>query len=76
MRCRSARSIAFSVSASADSSAWDPGGSVDERGSVWAPGGKARVVFAFTIDGGRIAAIDLLADPERLGTLDLVMIDE
>lgn len=45
-------------------------------GAVWATGGRARVVFAFTIDGARIVAIDLLADPERLGTLDLVMIDE
>jgi RNA polymerase sigma factor (sigma-70 family) len=35
-------------------------------GAVWAPGGRPRVVFAFTIAGGRITGIDLVADPERL----------
>src|SRR5687767_4725890 len=35
-------------------------------GAVWAPGGRPRVVFAFTIAGGRITRIDLVADPERL----------
>jgi hypothetical protein len=29
------------------------------------------VVFAFTINRGKIVAIDLLADPERLNQLDL-----
>jgi RNA polymerase sigma factor (sigma-70 family) len=45
-------------------------------GAVWAPGGRPRVVFAFTFAGERIAAIDLLADPERLGQLDLVILDD
>jgi RNA polymerase sigma-70 factor (ECF subfamily) len=40
-------------------------------GAVWAPHGRPRVVFGFTIRGGRIAAIDLLADPERIRRLDL-----
>jgi hypothetical protein len=44
-------------------------------GAVWAPGGKPRVVFGFTMTGGKIVAIDLLADPERLRQLDLVVID-
>ncbi len=35
-------------------------------GAVWAPGGRPRVVFAFTIAGGRITGIELVADPERL----------
>ena len=35
-------------------------------GLVWAPGGHPRIAFSFTIAGGRITAIDLLADPERL----------
>jgi RNA polymerase sigma factor (sigma-70 family) len=35
-------------------------------GAVWAPGGRPRVVFAFTVAGGRITGIDLVADPERL----------
>jgi RNA polymerase sigma factor (sigma-70 family) len=45
-------------------------------GAVWAPAGEPRVVFAFTITGGKIVAIDLLADPERLRQLDLAMLDE
>jgi RNA polymerase sigma factor (sigma-70 family) len=40
-------------------------------GAVWAPGGRPRVAFAFTLAGGRIAAIDLLADPERLRRVEL-----
>jgi RNA polymerase sigma-70 factor (ECF subfamily) len=45
-------------------------------GAVWAPGGRPRVVFAFTIAGGRIVEIDLLADPERLRQLDLAVLDD
>jgi hypothetical protein len=39
-------------------------------GAVWSQGGRPRVVFSFTINRGRIVAIDLLADPERLTQLD------
>ena len=45
-------------------------------GLVWAPGGKPRVVFNFTIERGKILAIDLMADPERLGRLALAVLDE
>ena len=44
--------------------------------AVWMPGGELRVVWAFTVGGGRIAAIDLIADPERLRVLDLVIFDD
>jgi len=44
-------------------------------GAVWAPGGRPRVVFGFTIVAGRIVAIDLLADPERLRQLDVLILD-
>jgi RNA polymerase sigma factor (sigma-70 family) len=40
-------------------------------GAVWMSEGRPRIVFAFTIEEGKIAAIDLLADPERLEDLDL-----
>ena len=43
-------------------------------GLVWAPDGQPRVVFNFTITHGKIGAIDLLADPARLSTLDLVIL--
>jgi len=36
-------------------------------------GGRLRVVWAFTTDGSRITAIDLIAEPERLRRLDLVI---
>ena len=41
-------------------------------GAVWAPGGRPRVVFTFTVRDGRVAEIRLMADPERLAELDLV----
>jgi RNA polymerase sigma factor (sigma-70 family) len=43
-------------------------------GAVWAPGGEPRVVFAFTIEGGKIVEIALLADPERLSRLALTIL--
>src|SRR5215472_1509137 len=41
-------------------------------GVVWAAGGRPRVVFNFTLTGGKITAIDLVGDPGRLEQLDLV----
>ena len=40
-------------------------------GVVVAPKGKPFAVMAFTVRGGRIVAIEALADPERLAKLDL-----
>jgi RNA polymerase sigma factor (sigma-70 family) len=45
-------------------------------GAVWAPGGRPRVVFGFTIKRGKIVEINLLAEPERLGRLDLVVLED
>jgi RNA polymerase sigma factor (sigma-70 family) len=44
-------------------------------GAVWAPGGQPRVVFSFTVAGGKISEIEILADPDRLHQLDLVILD-
>ncbi len=41
-------------------------------GAVWMQGGRPRVVFSFTLDNGKITAIDLLGDPAVLSKLDLV----
>jgi hypothetical protein len=41
-------------------------------GAVWAQDGKPRVVFAFTITDGKVAAIEMIADPERIGQLEVV----
>jgi RNA polymerase sigma-70 factor (ECF subfamily) len=45
-------------------------------GAVWAPGGRPRVVFSFSIKGGKIVEIDVLADPTRLRRLDLVFLKD
>ena len=42
-------------------------------GLVWAPGGQPRSVLRFTVLHGRIAAIDLIADPEHIRQLDVVI---
>jgi RNA polymerase sigma factor (sigma-70 family) len=42
--------------------------------AVWAPGGTPRVVFSFTFVGGKITAIDTLADPDVVGRLDVAIL--
>jgi hypothetical protein len=44
-------------------------------GAVWAPGGQPRVVFGFTITRGRIVEVDLVADPEGIGRLEVTVLD-
>ena len=44
-------------------------------GVVVAPQGKPFSVMGFTIVDGKIAAIDVLADPERLAQLDLTILE-
>ena len=44
-------------------------------GLVWAPGGRIRGVARSTIRDGKIIAIDLVADPERMRQLDIVVVD-
>lgn len=43
---------------------------------MWAPGGRPRVVFDFTIKGGKIVEIEMVADTERLGGLDLAILGD
>ena len=43
-------------------------------GLAWAPGGKPRGVFRFTIAHGKIVAIDMMADPERVDQMDVVVL--
>lgn len=38
-------------------------------GLAWAPGGVPRVIFRFTFGGGRIAAINQIADPDEIAGL-------
>jgi hypothetical protein len=44
-------------------------------GLVWAPDGQVRVAFAFEVVDGKIVAIDLIADAERLRTLDVALLN-
>ncbi|MEU9840346.1 RNA polymerase sigma factor SigJ [Actinomadura sp. NPDC048032] len=41
-------------------------------GIVWFEEGRPQSVLAFTVAEGRVTAIDILADPDRLAALDLV----
>jgi RNA polymerase sigma factor (sigma-70 family) len=43
-------------------------------GIAWAPDGSPFSVLAMTVKGGRIVAIDVLADPDRLRQLDLTVV--
>jgi RNA polymerase sigma-70 factor, ECF subfamily len=45
-------------------------------GFVVAPRGRPVAVAGFTVAGGRIVAMDVLADPARLRELDLTVLDE
>jgi hypothetical protein len=45
-------------------------------GAVWSVGCRPRVVFGFTVAGGRVVGIDLLADAGRLGDLTLAPLEE
>jgi RNA polymerase sigma-70 factor (ECF subfamily) len=46
-------------------------------GAVWAPGGTPRVAFAFTVgEDGRITRIEVIADPDRIHSLDPVTLPE
>jgi RNA polymerase sigma-70 factor (ECF subfamily) len=44
-------------------------------GVVVAPRGQLLMVLVFTIDGGKIVAIDAIGDPERLDALALAVLD-
>jgi RNA polymerase sigma-70 factor (ECF subfamily) len=45
-------------------------------GVVVAPRGRPVSIMAFTVRGGKIVAIDALADPTRLRQLDLTVLDD
>jgi RNA polymerase sigma-70 factor (ECF subfamily) len=45
-------------------------------GLVWAPGGRTRGVIAFSVVDGRILEINVTGDPERIGRLDIVLVDD
>ena len=44
-------------------------------GRVWAPQGHVRGVIAFTVTDGRITEISVIGDADRIGELDVVVLD-
>jgi RNA polymerase sigma factor (sigma-70 family) len=47
-----------------------------EPGAVWMPEGQLKVAFLFSVGVDSITAVELVADPDRLGRTDLVVLDE
>jgi RNA polymerase sigma factor (sigma-70 family) len=45
-------------------------------GLVWAPGGRTKAAFRFAITDGKIAAINMIADPEQVRELDIELVDD
>jgi RNA polymerase sigma-70 factor (ECF subfamily) len=45
-------------------------------GAAWAQGGQTRGVFSFTIESGKIVAIEILTDPARLSEIDVVILND
>jgi len=45
-------------------------------GLVLAPRGRLLRALTFTIDGGRIVEVDVIADPKRLSQLDLAVVKD
>ncbi|AHD23211.1 RNA polymerase sigma 70 [Rhodococcus pyridinivorans SB3094] len=43
-------------------------------GAAWAPGGIVRSVFRFTVEDGRIVALEVIADPEAITTFDTALL--
>jgi RNA polymerase sigma-70 factor (ECF subfamily) len=42
----------------------------------WSPDGRPFAVMGFTVRGGKIVEIDVIADRERLSRLDLALLDD
>jgi RNA polymerase sigma-70 factor (ECF subfamily) len=43
---------------------------------IVAPEGHLRIVLAFTVDGERVTRVDVIADPGRLRSLEVAVLDE
>jgi RNA polymerase sigma-70 factor (ECF subfamily) len=43
---------------------------------LWAPGGKPKVLFEFTVIDGRITGLELVADPDRLSAMEPDWLDD
>jgi RNA polymerase sigma factor (sigma-70 family) len=44
-------------------------------GAAWAPGGKARAVWTFKVEKGRIVEMQVIVDPRTIARLEVVLVD-
>jgi RNA polymerase sigma-70 factor, ECF subfamily len=47
-----------------------------QPGAVWMPEDQLKVAYLFTVGDDAITAIELVADPDRLARMELVVLDE
>ena len=47
-----------------------------EMAAAWIMAGVVKVVFAFHVEDGLVREIELIADPDVLATLDVVLLDD
>jgi RNA polymerase sigma-70 factor (ECF subfamily) len=43
-------------------------------GAVWAPGGRTRAAFTFTVENGKISEMEIVYDPERIARLEIAIL--
>src|SRR5262249_46617500 len=43
-------------------------------GAVWAPGGRTRAAFTFTVENGTISEMEIVYDPERIARLEIAIV--
>jgi len=73
---RGARTVAEETAGNAARAVFARPALVDGRvGVVVAPAGRLRLVMALSLNGDRITAIEVVADPERLSRLELALLD-
>lgn len=44
-------------------------------GAAWVPGGTPRAAFCITVRAGKVVAIEVLADPDTIHSLDVTLLD-
>ncbi|MFD4695917.1 sigma-70 family RNA polymerase sigma factor [Streptomyces niveus] len=73
---RGARNVAKGASVAAERVRFTQPALIDgSPGLVMAPGGRLFLVLAFTIVDGKVTEIDIIADAERLGRVEVAVLD-
>jgi RNA polymerase sigma-70 factor (ECF subfamily) len=45
-------------------------------GAAWAPGGRPRAAFAFSVSNGKVTEIEVIVDPAHLRELDITILSD